>query len=123
MSEKNSLPARGPDPPFSPKSIVSITHEQNIICSKTLELSANEKEGKKTSKDNNYYTCHILLKPYLTLPVNMTTLHTAVLNLHCTQNQIITDGFLGGCFAAIPEVIDDVIIDLFSAYPLHCQHC
>ena len=32
----DSLPARGTDPPFSHKSVVSITHEQNIICSKTL---------------------------------------------------------------------------------------
>ena len=33
---KHSLPARGTDPPFSHKSVVSITHEQNIICRKTL---------------------------------------------------------------------------------------
>ena len=32
----HSLPARGTDPPFSHKSVVSITHEQNIICNKTL---------------------------------------------------------------------------------------
>ena len=31
----HSLPAREPDPPFSHKSVVSITHELNI-CSKTL---------------------------------------------------------------------------------------
>ena len=31
-----SLTARGADLPFSHKSAVSITHEQNIICSKTL---------------------------------------------------------------------------------------
>ena len=53
----HSLSARGTDPPFSHKSVVSNTHEQNIICSKPLicrqllcrsrgELSANEKEGK-----------------------------------------------------------------------------
>ena len=53
----HSLPARGTDRPFSQKSVVSITHGQNIICSKTIicrqffcrsrgELSANEKEGK-----------------------------------------------------------------------------
>ena len=48
----HSLPTRGTDPSFSHKSEVSITHEQNIICSKTLicrsrgKLSANEKEGK-----------------------------------------------------------------------------
>ena len=30
------LPARGADPPFSHKSVVSITYEQNTICSKTL---------------------------------------------------------------------------------------
>ena len=59
----HSLPAQGTDPPFSHKSIVSITHEQNIICSKTLncrrlfvgsrgELSAYEKEGKNASNDN-----------------------------------------------------------------------
>ena len=49
----HSLPSRGTDPPFSHESIVSNTHEQNIICSKTVicrshgELSASEKEGKK----------------------------------------------------------------------------
>ena len=32
----HSLPAQGTDPPFSHKSVVSVTHEQNIICSKTL---------------------------------------------------------------------------------------
>ena len=32
----HSLPARGTDPPFLHKGVVSITHEQNIICSKTL---------------------------------------------------------------------------------------
>ena len=32
----HSLPARGTDPPYSHKNVVSITHEQNIICSKTL---------------------------------------------------------------------------------------
>ena len=32
----HSLPAGGTDPPFSHKSVVSITHERNIICSKTL---------------------------------------------------------------------------------------
>ena len=32
----HSLPARGNDLPFSHKSKVSITYEQNIICSKTL---------------------------------------------------------------------------------------
>ena len=32
----HSLPARGTDAPFSYESAVSITHEQNIICSKTL---------------------------------------------------------------------------------------
>ena len=52
-----SLTARGTDMPFSHKSVVSITHEQNSICSKTLICSqlyagyvvgvlANEKEGK-----------------------------------------------------------------------------
>ena len=35
----HSLTARGTDPPFSQKSVVSITHEQNIICSKTLICS------------------------------------------------------------------------------------
>ena len=30
------LPARGTDAPFSHKSVVSIMHEQNIICSNTL---------------------------------------------------------------------------------------
>ena len=58
----HSLPARGIAIPFSHKSEVSITYEQNIICSKTLsavicrsrgELSANEKEGKNTSYDDS----------------------------------------------------------------------
>ena len=57
----HSLTARGTDPPFSHKSVVSITHEQNIICSKTLicrsrgGLSANKKNGKNTSNDNHFY--------------------------------------------------------------------
>ena len=57
----HSLTARGTNLPFSHKSVISIAHEQNIICSKTLKqntyllavicwsrggLSANEKEGK-----------------------------------------------------------------------------
>ena len=61
----HSLTARGTDPPFSHKSVVSITHEQNIICSKELicrqlfcrsrgGLSANEKKGKNTSNDNQF---------------------------------------------------------------------
>ena len=33
---RHSLPARGNDPRFSHKSVVSIKHEQNIICIKTL---------------------------------------------------------------------------------------
>ena len=65
----HSLPARGSNPPFSHKSVVSIMHEQNNICTKTLiwavvsrshgELSANEMEGKITlndDKNNNYYS-------------------------------------------------------------------
>ena len=32
----NSLPARGTDPPFSHKSVVSITHQRNVICNITL---------------------------------------------------------------------------------------
>ena len=57
----HSLTARGTDPPLSHKSVVSITHEQNIICSKTLicrsrgGLSANKKKGKNTSNDNHFY--------------------------------------------------------------------
>ena len=47
-----SLPARETDPPFSHKSGVSITHEQNI-CRSRGERSANEKEGKNPSKDSN----------------------------------------------------------------------
>ena len=41
----HSMPAWGTDPPFSHKSVVSITHEQNIICSKTLIVAgADEQE-------------------------------------------------------------------------------
>ena len=52
---------------ISHKSVVSIRHEQNVICSKTLICSqlfaahvvsswANEKEGKNTLNDNNNYS-------------------------------------------------------------------
>ena len=49
--------------------MVSITHEQNIICSKTLfcrshgGLSANEKEGKNPSDENRLYICKIDVIP------------------------------------------------------------
>ena len=59
---KSLSPAQGTDLPFSHKGVVSFTHEQNIICSKTHlvgtthkqtiicrshgGLLANEKEGK-----------------------------------------------------------------------------
>ena len=61
MKSRHSLPARGTDPSFSNKSVVSITREQNIICSKTLigrsrgKLSADEKEEKNPSNDNNNF--------------------------------------------------------------------
>ena len=45
--------ARGTDPPFSHKSVVSITHEQNIICSKTLicrQLFAGHMVGSQPMK-------------------------------------------------------------------------
>ena len=62
----HSLLAQGTDAPFSHESIVSITHEQNIICKKNTclkavicrshaELSANEKKGKNTWNDNRFY--------------------------------------------------------------------
>ena len=86
------------------------------------------KEDQKSNQRNQTWggaiIIIIILKPYLTLPVNTTTLQTTVLHLHCTQSQIITDGFLGGWFAAIAEVIiEDVTIVLFSECPLHCQPC
>ena len=34
--QNQSLTAQGTDLPFSHKSFVSVTHEQNVICSKTL---------------------------------------------------------------------------------------
>ena len=49
----HSLTARGTDPPFSHKSVVSITHEQNIICSKTLicrQLFAGHEIGSRPMK-------------------------------------------------------------------------
>ena len=73
----HSLPARGTDPPLSHKSVGSITHEQNIICSETLicryqvicrsrvELSVNEKEEKNTSNDNNNSKCVMLIREIL----------------------------------------------------------
>ena len=59
----HSLPAWGTDPPFSHKSVVSNTHEQNIICSKILicrQLFAGhvvssqlmKRKEKNTSNDN-----------------------------------------------------------------------
>ena len=62
----HSLPAQGTDPPYSQKSVVSITHEENIVCSKTLicrqlfaehvvSSPANEKDGKNTSNDSHSY--------------------------------------------------------------------
>ena len=70
----HSLPARGTDPPFSHKSVLSITHEQNIIlqlntyllaviCRSRGELSADEKEGKNTSNDNNHYCVYFFRQP------------------------------------------------------------
>ena len=49
----NSLTARGTNLPFSDKSLVSATHEQNIICSKTLicgQLFAGHLVGSKSMK-------------------------------------------------------------------------
>ena len=62
--QNQSLTARATDLPFSHQSVVSITHKQNIICSKTLicrqlfagHVVANEKEGKTASNDNLSYT-------------------------------------------------------------------
>ena len=57
----HSLSAQGTDPPFSHNSVVSVTHEQNIICSKTricrqlfaghVVSSQPVKEGKNPSND------------------------------------------------------------------------
>ena len=44
--QNQSVTARATDLPFSHQSVVSITHEQNIICRSRGGLSANEKEGK-----------------------------------------------------------------------------
>ena len=49
----HSLPARGTDLPFSHESVVSITHEQNIICIKTLicrQLFAGHVVGSRPMK-------------------------------------------------------------------------
>ena len=49
----HTLTARGTDLPFSHKSVVSITHEQNIICSKTLicrQLFAGHVVGSRSMK-------------------------------------------------------------------------
>ena len=49
----HSLAARGTDPPFSHKSVVSITREQNIICSETLicrQLFAGQLVGSRPMK-------------------------------------------------------------------------
>ena len=67
----HSLPVRGTDPPFSHKSIVSLTHEQNIICSKTLicrQLFTGQvvssrpmkREGKNLSNDNTVIIIAVL---------------------------------------------------------------
>ena len=49
----NSLTTRGTDLPFSHKGVVSITHEQNIICNKTLicrQLFAGHVVGSRPMK-------------------------------------------------------------------------
>ena len=49
----HSLTARGTGLPFSHKSVVSITHEQNTICSKTLiwrQLFADHVVGSRLMK-------------------------------------------------------------------------
>ena len=49
----SSLTARGTDLPFSRKSVVSVTDEQNIICSKTLicgQLFAGHVVGSQSMK-------------------------------------------------------------------------
>ena len=49
----HSLTARETNPPFSHKSVVSFTHEQNIICSKTLicrQLFAGHVVGSRPMK-------------------------------------------------------------------------
>ena len=49
----NSLTARGTDLPFSHKSVVSVTHEQDIICSKTIicvQLFAGHVVGSQSMK-------------------------------------------------------------------------
>ena len=53
----HSLPAQGTDPPFSHKSVVSITHEQNIICCKTLifrQLFAGHEVSSQPLKRKEY---------------------------------------------------------------------
>ena len=49
----HSLTARGTDLPISHKSVMSTTHEQNIICSKTLicrQLFAGQVVGSRPIK-------------------------------------------------------------------------
>jgi len=56
----HSLPAWGTDLPFSHYAWVEYYLQQNtylqaVICRSHGELSANEKEGKNTSNDNDEY--------------------------------------------------------------------
>ena len=73
----HSPTARGTDLPFSHKSVISIAHEQNIICSKTLicrQLFAGHVVGSRPMKRkdkihlmintlacNNFDTVHVVL--------------------------------------------------------------
>ena len=53
MSNHSALTARGGDSPFSHKSVISIAHEQNIICSKTVicrQLFAGHLVGSRPMK-------------------------------------------------------------------------
>ena len=69
----HSLPARGTDPPFSHKSVVSIAHQRNVVCNITLicrQLFAGQvvtsrpmkRKEKNTSNDK---------KNFLSIPRNI----------------------------------------------------
>ena len=92
----------------------------------TLEVRKTRKTTSEIKPEEEQWLLYVPYS-YKTIP-NFTsehyvTLQTTIPHLHRTQRLIITDGFFGGWFAATAEVIEDVTINLFSAYPLHCQPC
>ena len=86
MKFSPALAARGTDLPFSPKSVVSITHEQNIVCSETLickqliaghMVGSREMKRKENVSNNN---CEYLPSREVARPISTNFTDTEVNN-------------------------------------------